>query len=1473
MFNSRSNAVVLLLGIIFSAIGIIASSASAQGQELVFTVFGDIPYGDDELPTLMDHVANHNLYSPSEFVIHIGDLKKDGASCEEIKYQQVFDELLNFEVPTFVLPGDNEWNDCSDVDEAWSFWSKYFIDLETNFCLTSLVSRQTVRPENFAFVQKGVLIVGLNLVGGEVHDQAEWDLRLQQNADWIRQQFEEQGSSVRAAVVFGHAGPGSNRDAFFSQFSEVAGAFGKPVLYAHGNGHSWRTSDPFPEENITRVQVDKAARSLPVQVTVTLDSSNPFILEPEPWNASSPVITRAPCGSGANITANPGSHNFGQILVDSSSSKTIQIMNNSDKDFNLADVRLEGVNPTEFNLDNSSGAITLSPLEVVDVLVSFNPTSFGQKSADLVVEGGDSISYALTVPLTGLGHIEADPGTTPVNYMMAFIADQGDSPDTREVLQLIKDEGAQAIVHGGDFDYSNDAAGWENLLNQFLGPDIPVFATLGEDEESKWHDPGGYQERLAARMTTLGITWDGDLGVQSSFTYNGIFFVQTSEGITDGDHAGYLRDKLGATNAIWRISTFHKNMKKLQICGHSDRTGWEVYEESRKGGAIITNAQCHVYARTHLLSNFEDQTVVSTSDTLLLSADDPSTPEDEGRAFDVISGLGGKSRHNQETDGDWWATTYARHDPSEFGALFGIFNYNGNPSLAKFYFKTVTGKIIDTFYVVSPLSNQNRLTVNKDGEGSVDLNPDGGLYEDDELVMLQANPAEGWVFVGWDEDLTGSENPTSLIMDSNKNVTARFDLVAPLVAFFTPSSGQIGMEVTITGLNFTNPSVFFNNIEATVVAVDSDTLIRAIVPNGATSGKIRVTNALGSGESAVDFNVILPPTLSSFTPDIGPPGTEVTISGSSFTAVGEVAFNGIGATVVNVDSDTQLRAEVPGGAKTGPLSVTNAAGTATSVLGFQVTAPPTTLNLIPIEDTRVRSSAPTKNYGNDTFMQVRKSSAYHIAYLKFEINGIFGLVQSAKLRLEVTDGGSDGGSVYLVSNDYKASSEPWTEEGLIWDNAPPIAGSALSSVGEVVVGQIAEFDVTTAITGSGTFSFAIRNDFSRIKYSSKEGTTPPELVIEVLTTPVPVITSLSPGSGLIGTEVTLTGANFTGTTDVWFGSTAASFSFVSDSKLHAVVPTGGTTGRISVTNADGTGESGQDFLVISAPTITGFSPASGTVGDEVTMTGTFFSTVTEVSFGTTVATNVNIDSDSQLRMVVPSGAGTGKLGVTNSGGTATSTDDFVVLQPPVISGFSPSNGPIGSEVTVTGENCLGATSVMFGGTPADTFAVDSATELRAWVPNGANSGKISVTSPDGTGESAEVFTVINPPTLADFNPTSGPPGTEVTLTGTSFSGSKVFFNGVQASTVTIDSDTQIRAQVPLGASSGSIEITNSAGSTSSLTDFTVTSPPSKISVTVIEDTRVRSSQPTKNYGNDTFMQVRKSSAYHIAYLKFEINGI
>jgi uncharacterized repeat protein (TIGR03803 family) len=156
----------------------------------------------------------------------------------------------------------------------------------------------------------------------------------------------------------------------------------------------------------------------------------------------------------------------------------------------------------------------------------------------------------------------------------------------------------------------------------------------------------------------------------------------------------------------------------------------------------------------------------------------------------------------------------------------------------------------------------------------------------------------------------------------------------PFVSFVAPTgSGKIGKAVEILGQGFTGTTgVSFDGVAATFTFV-SDTYLTAAVPAGAKTGSVTVSTPGGILTSNISFRVT--PVIRSFSPSSGKVATSVTITGQSLTQTTKVAFGGKAATFV-VNSDTQVTATVPTGAKTGPISISTKGGTATSSGVFTV---------------------------------------------------------------------------------------------------------------------------------------------------------------------------------------------------------------------------------------------------------------------------------------------------------------------------------------------------------------------------------------------------------------------------------------------------------------------------------------------------------------------------------------------------------
>jgi YD repeat-containing protein len=160
------------------------------------------------------------------------------------------------------------------------------------------------------------------------------------------------------------------------------------------------------------------------------------------------------------------------------------------------------------------------------------------------------------------------------------------------------------------------------------------------------------------------------------------------------------------------------------------------------------------------------------------------------------------------------------------------------------------------------------------------------------------------------------------------------------VTGFSNAGGTTGSTLTIYGSGFSttpgNNYVYFNGVAATVVSATSNSLT-VTVPSGATTSTITVTDSNGTVTSAHPFAVSSPlPSISSFSPTIGAPGTTVTVSGSHFPTTAsavQATINGLTSSVTS-SSASSVTITVPSGASPGPIVINTPAGSATSSTDF-----------------------------------------------------------------------------------------------------------------------------------------------------------------------------------------------------------------------------------------------------------------------------------------------------------------------------------------------------------------------------------------------------------------------------------------------------------------------------------------------------------------------------------------------------------
>ena len=257
----------------------VSTVSVASASTISFWTIADTPYSGSQAAALSEYFTV--IPQEAEFVIHLGDIKSGTSSCTLDVYQNVSSLLQGSSVPVFIIPGDNEYNDCSNPDAAFANWQTEFSFFDQNWTHDFQVSYQTIREENFAFVFNGTLFIGINLVGGTIHDAQEWADRSADDLVWIESNFAQFGGQVTSAVIFGHASPTKSAYALFEQgFRAAAQELGDPILYLQGDEHKWLLDQPFADApNVTRIIIEQTgggADSDPLLVSVSGDPTDPF---------------------------------------------------------------------------------------------------------------------------------------------------------------------------------------------------------------------------------------------------------------------------------------------------------------------------------------------------------------------------------------------------------------------------------------------------------------------------------------------------------------------------------------------------------------------------------------------------------------------------------------------------------------------------------------------------------------------------------------------------------------------------------------------------------------------------------------------------------------------------------------------------------------------------------------------------------------------------------------------------------------------------------------------------------------------------------------------------------------------------------------------------------------------------------------------------------------------------------------------
>lgn len=307
---------------------------------------------------------------------------------------------------------------------------------------------------------------------------------------------------------------------------------------------------------------------------------------------------------------------------------------------------------------------------------------------------------------------------------------------------------------------------------------------------------------------------------------------------------------------------------------------------------------------------------------------------------------------------------------------------------------------------------------------------------------------------------------------------------------------------------------------------------------------------------------------------------------------------------------------------------------------------------------------------------------------------------------------------------------------------------------------------------------------------------------------LPAATALTPSPVKPGALLQMNGSNFQLVEKVIFPDNIEVGQFTVNAakdQLTVTVPEQAKEGNIQLVAFSGVKVDVSSNLALVGPAITAIAPNPAKNTGKLTITGTNLDLVTEVVFTDNVKGEIITQSASSLEITVPATAkeGTVKLN-THSGKTAESA--ALGLVKPSFTSIAPLSLVAGNEITITGTNLDLVTRVFFGGGLPVEVQPTSATTLVVAVPMAATSGKVTLTTANGTAvESAEVLNVeaANKPVVSAVEPAAIKPGGKLILTGSKLHlVEAIYFGTIKAVRYGMRSETTIEVYVPENAKSG-----------------------------------------------------------------------
>lgn len=338
----KSTLMVSCIAFISSGYNIVQAGNQAQSSSLEFALIGDMPYNArqrKEYVNMMKEIDSANL----AFVAHAGDFWFDGlvwkasskglAPCSDKAFDDRLKLAQNSKHPFIFTPGDNDWTDChrakplayDPLERLAKLREMYFqVDHSLGQRKMTLARQSKQFPENVRWAYGDVQFVTLHMTGSNNNKgrTAEMDAENKErntaNIAWLKDAFKSaKNNNSKAMMIISQANPffentwapllqkryllkgmgikppKENRSTAFDDFLAVLEketlAFGKPVVYVHGDTHTFRIDKPLVRspkgkriiENFTRVETFGFPNTHWLRVTIDPNDPNIFLFRQE----------------------------------------------------------------------------------------------------------------------------------------------------------------------------------------------------------------------------------------------------------------------------------------------------------------------------------------------------------------------------------------------------------------------------------------------------------------------------------------------------------------------------------------------------------------------------------------------------------------------------------------------------------------------------------------------------------------------------------------------------------------------------------------------------------------------------------------------------------------------------------------------------------------------------------------------------------------------------------------------------------------------------------------------------------------------------------------------------------------------------------------------------------------------------------------------------------------------------------------